>query len=197
MGKNLGIEIEDGKAYLKTPYNPDFARRIKTLGGRWDSSSRRWFVNEQSVESARKVMREVYGEDDQEEDAKVTVVATFDEEQSAMCDSYWMFGKSIARAFNRDKGAQVGEEAAFVEGSPLSGGSVKYWKTIIPAGSVVEIYNVPRKLAEQEIENGKAASKGIRLEIKESSCKIDREALKAEREQLLIRVAEIDKLLNE
>lgn len=191
------IEIKDGQAYLTTPYNPVYVQRIKQLGARWDASSKRWRINAQSVDAARKIMREIYGEDDQKQDEKVTVIATFSETQSALCNSYCLFGKTIARAYGRDTGAQVGEEAAFIERAPRSGGSIKNWETVIPAGSVVEIYNVPRKFVEQEIESNKSQDNGISFEIKEESCKIDRAALSAERERLLLRIAEIDKLLNE
>lgn len=29
------IKLSDGKAYIYTPYNNDFVRRVKLLGGRW------------------------------------------------------------------------------------------------------------------------------------------------------------------
>lgn len=191
----LSIELKDGMAYLTTPYHPDFVERIKALGGRWDAESKRWRVNQQSVEAVRAVMRAVYGEDDLKTDAKVTVVATFRETQSLIRMPYMLFGKMIASAYGRDTGAKVGEEAAFIEKSPRSGGSVKNWETVIPAGSVVEIYNVPRTLAEREAARSQAEDIQIRFEIKEDSAQIDREALTAEKERLLARVAEIDALL--
>lgn len=189
------IEIKDGQAYLTTPYNPVYVQRIKQLGARWDASSKRWRINEQSVDAARKIMREIYGGDDQWQDEKVTVIATFSETQSALLNAYYLFGKVIAQAFGRNTGAQVGPEAAFVEGAPRSGGSVKNWKTIIPEGSIVEIYNVPLQFAKQEIERSKLRDDGISFEIETESCKIDRAALVAERERLLLRIAEIDKML--
>lgn len=191
------IEIKDGQAYLTTPYNPVYVQRIKQLGARWDASSKRWRINEQSIYAARKIMREVYGEDDQKHGEKVTVIATFDKTQSALCSAYCLLGKIIAQAYGRDTGAKVGPDAAFVEGAPLSGGSVKNWETIIPKGSVVEIYNVPRSFAEQEIERSESENNEISFEIKNASGKIDRAALSAERERLLLRIAEIDSLLNE
>jgi len=189
------VEIKDDQAYLTTPYNPVYVQRIKQIGARWDASSKRWRINAQSVDVARKIMREIYGEDDQEQNEKVTVIATFAAERSALCSAYCLLGKVIARAYGRDSGAQVGPDAAFAAGAPQSGGSVKNWRTVIPAGSVVEIYNVPLQFAEQEIKRNKSQDDKIEFEIKKGSCKIDREALAAERERLLLRISEIDQIL--
>ena len=49
---------------------------------------------------------------------------------------------------------RVGDDVAFVNGAPQSGGSVKYWLTIIPAGSVVVIKNVPVTLVGAELPTG-------------------------------------------
>lgn len=197
MNNEFEVEIKDDQAYLTTPYNPTYVQRIKQIGARWDTSSKQWRINAQSIDVARKIMREVYGEDDQQQGEKVTVIATFREEQSALCSAYYLLGKPIARAYGRDSGAQVGLDAAFTAGAPRSGGSVKNWRTVIPAGSVVEIYNVPRSFAEQEIERNESENSEISLKIKNASGKIDRVALSAERERLLLRIAEIDNLLNE
>lgn len=172
-----------------------YIQRIKQVGARWDVSSKRWCINDQSVDVARKIMREVYGEDDQNQGEKVTVIVTFSAAQSALRSDYCLLGKVIAQAYGRDTGARVGEDVAFAEGAPQSGGSVKNWRTVIPAGSVVEIYDVPRSFAEQEIERSESENSEISFEIKNASGNIDRAALSAERERLLLRIAEIDKML--
>lgn len=193
----FNVEIKDGQAYLTTPYNPVYVQRIKQVGARWDASSKCWCINDQSVDVARKIMREVYGEDDQNQGEKVTVIATFSADQSALRSDYCLLGKVIARAYGRDTGARVGAGVAFAEGAPQSGGSVKNWRTVIPAGSVVEIYDVPLRFAEQEIERIKSQDdgSGIEFQVKKRSC-IDRAALESERERLLLRIAEIDEILS-
>ena len=62
----------------------------------------------------------------------------------------------------------------------------------VEPGSACEVYNVPRAKAEEAIADPPA---GMQITIK--SAKIDAAALKAEREKLLARLAEIDKLLVE
>lgn len=48
----------------------------------------------------------------------------------------------IAQAFNRDGGAKNGDGISFVKKRPNSGGSMKYWRTNIAAGTVFRIHNL-------------------------------------------------------
>ena len=46
----ISIEQKDGKAYIRCPYNADFVRRIRLMGGKWDADSRRWVVCSDAVD---------------------------------------------------------------------------------------------------------------------------------------------------
>ena len=61
----ISIEQKDGKAYIRSPYNADFVRRIRLMGGKWDADSRRWVVCSDAVDAVRKIMMEIYGESDE------------------------------------------------------------------------------------------------------------------------------------
>lgn len=100
--------------------------------------------------------------------------------------------KTIARAFSRDSGARPGEDAIFEEGKPTSGGSARRWYTKVPQGCVIRLSNVSIALWEEFKSNDHA---GIKAEVVED--KIDRDALEAEKENLLRRLAEIKMLLGE
>lgn len=55
---------------------------------------------------------------------------------------------TLARAFGRDSGARLGDGVAHLAGpKPRSGGSVKNWRTVIPGGCLLAVYNVPRAMA--------------------------------------------------
>lgn len=99
-----------------------------------------------------------------------------------------ILGKSIASAWGRDSGARVGDDVAFVEGRPESGGSFKNWRSVVPAGSVVVLHNVPQAALQMEL------PEGVTAEVMQPAT-IDRDALQAERKHLLARLAEIDQLL--
>lgn len=37
----IQVEIKNGKAYIASPYNVEFVRRIKLSGGKWSAASNR------------------------------------------------------------------------------------------------------------------------------------------------------------
>ena len=75
-----------------------------------------------------------------------------------------------------------------MEGQPESGGSVKNWTSVVPQGSIVVLHNVPATLLDHPL------PKGVRAERLEER-KINRDALMAEKQRLLERIAEIDNLV--
>ena len=187
---NFEIKINDGKASVFTPYNTEFISRVKLLGGRWNPSAKCWTVNENAVDDVRAAMRAVYGQDDQPVSETVDVILRFEDEVSVWHDSVTILGRTIASAMGRDSGARVGEDVMFLEGKPISGGSVKNWHTIVPAGCVVKLPNLPKTaLSECELPDD------VTMEIIGQD--IDRDALAAEKARLLGRLAEINALLGE
>lgn len=188
MSETYSIATADGKARIFTPYNAEFVSRIKLLGGRWDAANRCWAVPEEAVEEVRAAMRQIYGRDDRPVTDTADAILRFDRDISECRASITLLGRTIARAYGRDSGAKVGEDVLFLEGVPRSGGSVRNWYTIIPAGSVVKVLRVPRAaLDAAELPDG------VTVEI--SGTHVDREALEQEKAKLLARLAEIDKLL--
>ena len=182
----MKIEIRENTAYVYTPYNPSFVKKIKTIGGaKWDSSERCWKIPAPAVDAAREIMMDVYGETDLPDDVeKVTVRVSFPDGYAECRAPIVVFGRIIASAYGRDTGAKVGDGVVFIKGAPKSGGSRNNWDTIIPDGSVAEIRNVPVT----------ALNNSFDYEIVEEK-KIDREALEAEKAKLLKRLAEIEALL--
>jgi len=185
--------IGDGKIAVETPYNPEFVRRIKKAGGKWKADKKVWECDERSIEAVRAIMREVYGMDDLPQEL-VTVRVTVREK--GVIDQHTgpvvLFGRTIASAFGRDSGAKVGEGVVFEKGTCRSGGSVKNWYTIIEAGSVFTIYDVPKRAVEEKL--GWIDSYGT-FEVIESAGASRRELLEQEKAALLARLAEIEEEL--
>lgn len=188
----IQVEIKNGNAYIASPYNVEFVRRIKLSGGKWSAASKRWYVPEPALPAVRAMMAEVYGETDEGPASEyVTLVVEWLEDDGVTCGPVTLAGRVIASAWGRDSGAKPGTNVSFIAGSPASGGSVKNWQTQVPEGCVVEIYYVPLSKAQEIVNNHPA-----RMEVSiKGAPVIDKDALKAEREQLLKRVAEIDALL--
>lgn len=186
----MKMTTENGLAQVYTPYNKDFVAKIKTIGGaKWNGWEKCWTVPESEINTVRRFMLEVYGETDQaEEGERFTVQVTFNAEESETCDGINLFGRQIARAFGRDTGARMGDDATLISGKITSGGSAKNWRTIVEAGTVVKVRNVPRAALAIPTEYD------ITVEIMEEA-EIDWLAILAEREKLVARLAEIDKML--
>lgn len=182
--------MENGRIAIDSPYNPDFVSRIKAAGGRWNGE--KWEVDERNLDIVRVIMREVYGQDDRPTETvtvKVTVgERSIDESRGPVV----LFGRNIASARGRDSGARVGDGVSFEKGGADSGGSMKHWCTVIEAGSVFTVYDVPKLAVEQNI--GWDEDYGT-FEVIEAGDPLA--ALKAEKEALLKRLAEIDALLAE
>lgn len=185
---DIKVKVYDGKAAIHSPYNGSFVSKIKLLGAKWFADGRCWVIDESALEDARAVMREVYGQDDRPVTECVDVILHFDEDIKGYRSGVEVLGRTIATAFGRDSGAKVGEGVMFLQGQPKSGGSVKNWDTIVPAGCVVKLPKIPKALTETP-----TLPDGVRMEVAEN--KSSKYELAEEREKLLARLAEIDQLL--
>ena len=186
----LQIKVENGTAKVFTPYNTTFVTRIKNIGGRrWNAAEKCWTVPESEIETVRALMMEVYGETDlPDETEKITVRVTFNERAVADQDSVVLFGKTIARATGRDSGAKIGDDAVLESGEIYSGGSQRHWCTVVKEGTVIKVRNISRAALALETEYDVTVA-----EVEDAG--IDRAALIEEKEKLLARLAEIEKLL--
>lgn len=177
------------EALLFTPYNAEFIAAVKNIGGaRWDKEHRAWSIPSEAIDQARDIMRRVYGACDLPDDQpRVSVKLTFEADVSEKWAPVTIFGKTIASATGRDSGARTGDDVVFVVGSPKSGGSVANWRSVVPEGSVVVLHNVPQAALEMPLPEG--------VQAVVSAQKQSRDALQAEKERLLARLAEIEGLL--
>ena len=191
----LRIAVENGRAKVYTPYNPDFVSQIKTIGGhKWDSTEKCWTVPAAEIDTVRKCMMNTYGETDiLAEGQRITVRVRFNKDDYAEENSYFLFGKMIARAWGRDSGAIVGDDVVFDGGKPISGGSMRHWRTVIPQGCVIRIKNVPQAAFEAQEPDKWGTWTAEKIEDEEG---VSREALEEEKAKLLARLAEIEKLLS-
>lgn len=192
----ISIRTEADKAYISSPFNPEFVKKIHSIGSaKWQAATKEWQVPVESLEDAKQVLRDVYGTDGSENnEPKVTVKLTIDDDvdlgdiQSIDNELVMtLFGREIMSARGRDSGVKVADGVT-VKGKYKSGGSMKYPTIEFGKGTEIIVYNVPETLAK------KAKVKHATVEIV-SQPKIDRQALLDEKEQLLKRIAEIDKLL--
>lgn len=200
----MSIRIEKVKAAngselikLQSPYHPNLPARAKALGGRFNGEDKSWYFDPRDEERVRTLVRKIFGTDGSSEATDlVTLRVSFPAGWREDRDGVFVAGRCIARAFGRDSGARLGEGVILLAGSIDSGGSRARWKTAVAAGSVFEVRDVPRAAAEAAVA---AQSSSIQVEIIEAASTTapaaDVEALRAERERLLARIAEIDAIL--
>ncbi len=189
----IRIEKSADKAEVYTPYSKEFISELKKRvgGARWNASKRCWTVPEDALDAVRGIIKSVYGYTDQADAGRLCTATIRVAYMDAECAPVSIFNRVVARAYGRDSGATVGDGVVFKEGAPKSGGSAKYWKTIVD-GCIVEMHHVP----EAAIKNGLPGGCEI-LSITPEGEDDNRKRLLEEREKLLARLAEIDKELGE
>lgn len=187
----MKIEVANGVANVYTPYNPEFVKKIKGIGGaKWNGTQKCWSIPETAVEAVREIMTDVYGYSDVKENETVSLKVTFNEAICSGRSDVVLFGKVLAHAYGRDSGARVGDDVAYISGGATSGGSAKNWDSIVKEGSIAILSNVNKSVYEKaEIEYN------ITVEVIEA--KANKQSLLEEKERLMKRLAEIEKLLQE
>jgi hypothetical protein len=155
------------------------------LGGRWSKPS--WVFDVRDEVRVRELCKEVYGTDGTSSDL-VTLKVTVSESDSTYDLSYYVAGRQVARAFDRDGGARLGEDVVVLEGGFYSTGSRKNPALGVKEGTVIEVRDVPRAAVEKLPEGWEAVI------VDET---VDRAALEAELRTIEERAAEIRRILGQ
>lgn len=187
----VDLEITDKTITVSSPYHPDFPSRARKLGGSWHSTSKTWTFDVRDLERVKELCRSIFGEDGTDEitlnvvTLRVTVTSEWHEER----DSLFLAGRMIARAVGRDSGARLGNGIVLLDGKITSGGSAKYWCTVAEKGTVFELRDVPREIAEKE------ANPYLKIEILDGEATKDEEikAIKEQIKKLEARLEELNK----
>lgn len=174
---------------VSSPYNAEFVAQAKRLGGKWSNGA--WRFDARDDERVSALCRDVYGTDGTTADL-VTLRVTWNQDQAEYVDALSAHGRTIARATGRDSGARLGDGVVLLSGGFRSGGSMKNWYTQAVAGTVVLVRDFPRTAAD-ELVAGDAVYRTYSIEPEAPV--VDRDALQAERDRLVARIAEIDALL--
>lgn len=190
---SVTVTTENGKTSVTSPYDAEFVTQAKTIGGKWDGSTKAWKFDARDEQRVRDLCRQVYGTDGNpiESGDLITVRVRLADHEGSKYDNFAKFaGQRIAHRPDRDSSVRLAANVVLIEGKlPSTGGSMRYPN--IDAGNdvIVEVRDIPRATLSLEREQD--------YEIVGESSNVDVDALLAEREQLLARLAEIDALLPE
>lgn len=186
----MKIITNENHLEVYTPYNKDFIARIKFVGGsKWNRTKGCWDVPTETLAEVRKLMFECYGENDISATDYVTVKLTFNESMSGSYRGITMFGKTIARAYDRDTVGTIDTGVVYTKGHPMSGGSRKRPLSWIEQGTEIVIHNVPKSLLGHE-----NIPEYVKVEIvtEEKSAEKTLKALMKRKQALMSELEELD-----
>ncbi len=189
---DISITVKDEIANIYVPYNKEFISEIKNIGSaKWNSDEKCWTVPEEYIDNVREMMVHIYGYSDISKNETVKVTVKFLEGVAETKDSVKIFGKDVSKATSRDSGARVGENVVLVSGKIESGGSRVYWESQVEEGTIFSLSKVNKNVFDKEKNNPP-----YKIEILDVKDEVERKSeLIAEKEKLLSRISEIDKIL--
>jgi len=189
---DISITVKDEIANIYVPYNKEFISEIKNIGSaKWNSDEKCWTVPEEYIDNVREMMVHIYGYSDISKNETVKVAVKFLEGVAETKDSVKIFGKDVSKATSRDSGARVGENVVLVSGKIESGGSRVYWESQVEEGTIFSLSKVNKNVFDKEKNNPP-----YKIEILDVKDEVERKSeLIAEKEKLLSRISEINKIL--
>ena len=192
MENNENLTVNNGQVRVQTTYNSEFVKRAKDLGGKWDANSKSWIFNESVLDYVKEILIQIYGVTGETTYQTCTLVVK-NYSAEVVRGAVELFGRSIARASGRDTGVSLVDGIVWINGKKESGGSTKYWKTIVE-NATFEIQNFPferTKFADVQ----KAIEEGW-CEIKVTETKRSKAEILAEISTLKEKLAKLEDELN-
>ena len=135
---------------VSSPYHPEFPARARELGGTWIADRKEWSFDLRDEARVRDLLRTVYAADGSE-DASDLVAVRVDLDHAASTDRLLGLGRELAHRWSRDERVRLGAGVVVVAGGfPGSGGSRNHPRLAPQAGTILEVRDVPRAIAERE-----------------------------------------------
>lgn len=186
---NVRVNVEGETLFVVCPFDQEFLSAARLIGGSF-GGDKRWRFDARDEQRVRELLRQVFGTDGTREDGAdlVTVrvhLRPCETDQRGQATAVFA-GRRIATRPSRDEPVRLAMNVVLVEGqlSP-DGGSVARPSIDAPSAAIVEVRDIPRATLE-------LAEPGSYTIVEELA---DADRLRAERERLVARLAEIDALL--
>ena len=183
-------ETDFGMIAVSSPFNPDFVKGAKRLGGKWSGDTKAWLFDVRERGRVEDLLATCYGYSAAASGELATVRIVLDEDNAGDKEVYFA-GRSICSRRYRDAPVKTADNVVVIDGEfPASAGAMRYPAVIRGSRTVtIEVRDVPVEAL--------AAEKELRFERIDADTQAQREALIAERERLIARLAEIDEALND
>ena len=186
----IQVTRDGERVVARAPYHPEWPAQAKALGGRYRPTDKSWQFDARDEARVRELCVAIYGTDGETAADLVTLHVQVWRLQDSQ--AIWLAGREICSRPGRDAQVRLGAGVILLSGEFAAwSGSRNHPRVGALAGTILEVRDVPRPLAEAEAQKLPEIISIIEHQGP------DREALRAERERLTARIAEIDKLLSE
>lgn len=193
---NATVTTSSIETIADTPYHNDFVQRAKTIGGRWDSARRVWTFDPRDDARVRELVVSLFGTDGSEPEGDLVTVRIALREDGGWSNKMTFAGRTVAERPGRDWAPKLAANVVLVEGKWEASGGSRNNPRLAGGTAVVEIRDLPRAALSIEGE-GDYEIVSPEPEPVNNTPAVDVDALLAEREALLARIAEIDAQLPE
>ncbi len=197
----MSIVIERSGSYITVvaPFHPAWKAAARDLGGRWLAKQRAWEFDIRDEPRVREVLVDIYGTTGDDAPELVDVEYELSTSEGSR-QTLYAVGRELAHRPGRDNPVRLGNKVGVLRGGfPANGGSRNGPKLEPFAGTVLIVRDVPRRLADEVVTTGQITILDATTAAgpRKAPPAVDRKVLAAERERLLRRLAEIEKLLGE
>lgn len=185
---------------VRTPYHPDFPSSARSLGGKWSAPD--WTFDARDEQRVRDLCIDLFGTDGTPCELvtlRCKASSSLWDAAGSACELY-LAGRMVAKVFSRsDSRAKLGDGVVITEGGFCGGGSHRDPYATSKTGTVFELRDLPRAIAERVRDEHPELVEIIASPLSPApdTIKVDpaRQALIDERAALLARLTEVDALL--
>lgn len=197
----IKIVTANGVTKAVTPYHPDFPSSARALGGRWVAPT--WLFDQRDEQRVRDLCIDIWGTDGQ----PCELVTLRCKAHSSLWDAagedceLYLAGRLIVKVRGKtDERGRLGEGVVVTSGGFCGSGSHRNPYAASKTGTVFELRDVPRAIADRVREENPELVEIIASPVSPApeTIKVDpaRKALIDERAALLARLAELDAVLS-
>lgn len=184
----ISITTTGGALEVRSPYSKAFTSFGHERGGKWSDGKKAWLFDPRDEFAVRSAMCDIYGTDDYESAEKIDLRLHLDKMNCYRTQRLWAVGREIANRRYSDYRVDLGDDVVVIAGGFPRTSPERRSVVLGPEdGTILEVRSVPVGILRKAAE-----SLGEALEV---LGRMDTEKLKAEREHLLKRVEEIDRLI--
>lgn len=149
-------KMKDGSTKLKlvTPYSPTLPARCRALGGAWSADAKAWYFDLRDADRVRSLCLDAFGIDPLAEPDEQPELVTVRLEMDAFntrAAELWIFGREVVSQPGRDSSTRLGQGVVVISGGFSGGGSRANPAMNAKAGTIIEVRDVPRPLADEQI----------------------------------------------